>query len=45
MGALEHFAILALLPEWRPNIHGGLPEVLRLRREAKGVDSRADPPK
>jgi CDP-diacylglycerol--glycerol-3-phosphate 3-phosphatidyltransferase len=35
LGALEHFAILALLPEWKANIHGGLPEVLRLRRERK----------
>lgn len=33
LGALEHFAILALLPEWKPNIHGGLLEVLRMRRE------------
>ena len=35
LGALEHFAILAVLPEWKPNIHGGLPEALRLRRERK----------
>ena len=33
LGALEHFAILILLAEWKPNIHGGLPEVLRMRRE------------
>ena len=35
LGALEHFAILVLLPEWKPNIHGGLAEVLRMRRESK----------
>jgi CDP-diacylglycerol--glycerol-3-phosphate 3-phosphatidyltransferase len=33
LGALEHFAILVLLPEWQPNIHGGLPQVIRMRRE------------
>jgi CDP-diacylglycerol--glycerol-3-phosphate 3-phosphatidyltransferase len=35
LGALEHFAMLALLPEWSPNIHGGLPEAWRLRRESR----------
>lgn len=34
LGALEHFAILLLLPEWAPDIHGGLPEVLRRRRKS-----------
>ena len=33
LGALEHFAMLALLPEWTPNINGGLPEAWRLRKE------------
>lgn len=33
LGGLEHFAMLALLPEWKPDISGGLPEALRLRRE------------
>jgi CDP-diacylglycerol--glycerol-3-phosphate 3-phosphatidyltransferase len=35
LGALEHFAMLMLLPEWTPNIHGGLPEVLRRRRQQR----------
>ncbi len=45
LGALEHFAILALLPEWRPNIHGGLPEVLRIRREFRNRGARSGQPK
>jgi len=32
IGAIEHFALLLLLPEWTPNIRGGLLEVLRNRR-------------
>ncbi len=32
MGGLEHIALLVLLPEWTPNIRGGLLEVLRKRR-------------
>ena len=31
IGAIEHFALLVLLPEWTPNIRGGLLEVLRNR--------------
>jgi CDP-diacylglycerol--glycerol-3-phosphate 3-phosphatidyltransferase len=31
LGVLEHFALLVLLPEWSPDIPGGLPEVLRRR--------------
>ncbi len=33
LGAIEHFIMLCLLPEWTPNIHGGLPEVLRRWRK------------
>ena len=32
IGAAEHFILLLLLPEWTPNIRGGLLEVLRKRR-------------
>ena len=32
IGGLEHFTLLALLPDWTPNIRGGLVEVLRKRR-------------
>lgn len=32
IGAVEHIALLALLPEWTPDIRGGLLEVLRKRR-------------
>lgn len=35
LGALEHFAMLLLLPEWSADIHGGLPEILRRRRALK----------
>jgi CDP-diacylglycerol--glycerol-3-phosphate 3-phosphatidyltransferase len=35
LGVVEHFAMLVLLPEWTPDIHGGLPEVLRRRREGR----------
>lgn len=35
IGAIEHFALLALLPEWTPDIRGGLLEVLRKRRFRK----------
>jgi len=34
LGAVEHFALLMLLPEWTPNLHGGFPEALRRRRAA-----------
>ncbi len=40
LGAIEHFALLVLLPEWTPNIHGGLPEVLRRRAEGSGRSQR-----
>lgn len=33
LGAIEHFALLVLLPEWTPNIRGGLLEVLHKRRK------------
>lgn len=32
-GAIEHFTLLVLLPEWTPNIRGGLLGVLRKRRK------------
>jgi CDP-diacylglycerol--glycerol-3-phosphate 3-phosphatidyltransferase len=32
LGAVEHFVMLALLPHWTPNVHGGIREALRLRR-------------
>lgn len=32
LGAVEHFAMLALLPDWTPNVRGGIREALRLRR-------------
>ena len=35
LGALEHFAMLALLPEWTPNVHGGLPVAWRRWRESR----------
>jgi len=31
LGGVEHFILLALLPEWTPNIRGGLLEVWRKR--------------
>jgi len=31
-GAIEHFTMLFLIREWTPNLHGGIPEALRLRR-------------
>jgi len=31
IGAIEHFTLLVLVPEWTPNIRGGLLEVLRNR--------------
>jgi CDP-diacylglycerol--glycerol-3-phosphate 3-phosphatidyltransferase len=34
LGVLEHFALLALLREWSPDIPGGLPEILRQRAAA-----------
>ena len=33
LGGLEHLTLLVLLPEWTPNIRGGLLEVLRKRRD------------
>jgi cardiolipin synthase len=33
LGAAEHLVLLALLPDWTPDIRGGLPQVLRERRE------------
>lgn len=35
LGAIEHFIMLYLLPEWTPNLHGGIPEALRRRRADK----------
>jgi CDP-diacylglycerol--glycerol-3-phosphate 3-phosphatidyltransferase len=35
LGVLEHFALLALLREWSPDIPGGLPEALRRRNAAR----------
>lgn len=32
LGGVEHLALLVLLPEWTPNIRGGLLEVLRKQR-------------
>jgi CDP-diacylglycerol--glycerol-3-phosphate 3-phosphatidyltransferase len=32
LGAIEHFTMLALLPQWTPNVRGGVREALRLRR-------------
>jgi len=32
LGGVEHLALLVLLPEWTPNIRGGLLEVLRKHR-------------
>lgn len=34
LGAVEHFIMLALVPEWTPNLHGGVKEALRRRRQA-----------
>lgn len=34
LGAIEHFVMLALLPQWTPDLHGGIPEALRRRRQA-----------
>ena len=33
LGAVEHFIMLALVPHWTPNLHGGIPQALRVRRE------------
>jgi phosphatidylglycerophosphate synthase len=35
LGAIEHFTMLYLLPEWTPNLHGGIPEALRRRKARK----------
>lgn len=32
LGAVEHFVMLALVPEWTPNLHGGIRQALRRRR-------------
>lgn len=32
LGAVEHFIMLYLLPEWTPNLHGGIAEALARRR-------------
>jgi len=34
LGGVEHFIMLYLVPEWTPNLHGGIPEALRRRRAA-----------
>lgn len=36
LGAVEHFVLLALVPRWTPNLHGGVPEALRRRRNRPG---------
>ena len=35
LGGLEHFVMLALIREWKPNIYGGIAEALRMRREGR----------
>lgn len=35
VGAVEHFILLALLPEWTPDIRGGLLQLLRSGRSPK----------
>jgi len=35
LGAVEHFIMLALLSEWTPNLHGGIPQALRLHRAGR----------
>lgn len=32
LGAVEHFIMLALVPEWTPDLHGGIPAALKQRR-------------
>jgi CDP-diacylglycerol--glycerol-3-phosphate 3-phosphatidyltransferase len=32
LGAIEHFIMLYLLPEWTPNLNGGIAEALKKRR-------------
>jgi CDP-diacylglycerol--glycerol-3-phosphate 3-phosphatidyltransferase len=34
LGAVEHFVMLALVAEWTPNLHGGISEALKRRRQA-----------
>ena len=41
LGAIEHFILLALLPQWTPDLTGGIPEALRLRK-ATGSDHTAN---
>jgi len=36
LGAVEHFVLLALVPHWTPDLHGGVPEALRRRRNSPG---------
>lgn len=35
LGGVENLLMVLLLSQWTPNIHGGLPEVLRRRRAAQ----------
>jgi len=35
LGAAEHFAMLALVPEWTPDLHGGIREALRRSKRRK----------
>ena len=35
LGAVEHFVMLALVPRWTPNLHGGIPQALKLRESQK----------
>ena len=43
LGGLEHFLMLALLPEWKPNISGGIAEALRMRRNSRDELQRLAP--
>ena len=40
LGGLEHFVLLALVRDWQPNISGGIPQALRMRRERAGSGGR-----
>ena len=35
LGAVEHFIMLALVPRWTPNLHGGIPQALQMRKARK----------
>lgn len=39
LGAVEHFVMLYLLPDWTPNLHGGIPEAIA-RRDASTARDR-----